>query len=303
LKGFIKDYRQELESDIWLMPPLYHRVWQYLKYKANHKPNKIPMSDGTFFDIQPGQHLTSLRGIAQGVGYYEGMSWKEPNPKTITTIINWLEKQGMVTVDKGKGNRQYTLITLLNWESYQSINNGGNSKETVDGSGTTQRLDINKNDKECIKNDKESTAADAGAREEPGYSENDTGNEESPGATEEQITAALLQHYLQLKGQMHPSPKDHEAALEVGRNHVPIKQAIQYLDEKFQEFNKNKKHSRDQINSLNYCTGYILDRYYEEKEGAKGGKHPKRNGSFGKTGGKSAEDVIRQREAAKQAWS
>jgi len=290
LKGFIKDYRQELESDIWLMPPLYHRVWQYLKYKVNHKSNKIPMRDGTFFDIQPGQHLTSLRGIAQGVGYYEGMTWKEPNPKTITTIIEWLEKQGMVTVDKGKGNRQYTLITLLNWDSYQSINEGGNSKETAHGSGVTQHVDINKNDKECTKNDLEITTTDTHVNEE--QSEEVT-----------QTSVELLKHYLQLKGQMHHTPKDHEAALEIEQEGVPIKQAIQYLDEKFQEFKKNRKHTREQINSLNYCTGYILDRYYQEKEGAKDAKHPKRNGSFAKTGGKSAEDVIRQREAAKQAWS
>lgn len=143
MKGYIKDYRKELESDIWVMPPLYHRVWQYLKYKANHKENKIPMRDGTFLTVKPGQHLTSIRKIANDVGWYERGVFKTPNPKTVSSILEWLEKQEMISIDRGKGNRQYTLITLLNWGLYQSNDNESNSKETV----SKQSMDINNNDK------------------------------------------------------------------------------------------------------------------------------------------------------------
>ncbi|MEK4712279.1 DnaD domain protein [Sporosarcina sp. FSL K6-5500] len=153
--GFIKDFRSELKSDIWMMPPLYHRVWQYLKYKVNHSPNKIPMEDGSFFDIEPGQHLTSVRNIAKGIGYYEGLQWKEPNPRTISKILEWLEKQEMITINRGRGNRQYTLVTLSNWDSYQSKDGGGNSKTTASTSGSKQPVHIKKNDKECLKNEKE----------------------------------------------------------------------------------------------------------------------------------------------------
>ncbi|WP_240455758.1 DnaD domain-containing protein [Virgibacillus sp. Bac332] len=151
MKGYIKDYRKELQSDIWMMPPLYHRVWQFLKYKVNHRENKVPMRDGSFMTIKQGQHLTSMRKIANQVGYYEQGAWKEPNPKTIKAILTWLEKQNMISIDHGDGNRKYTLITLINWESYQDKSEDGNSKYTV----STQSMDINKNDKECIKNEKE----------------------------------------------------------------------------------------------------------------------------------------------------
>lgn len=154
--GFIKDFRSELKSDIWMMPPLYHRVWQYLKYKVNHSANKIPMEDGNFFSIEPGQHLTSVRSIAQGVGYYEGLVWKEPNPKTISSILSWLEKQEMIKIDRGRGNRQYTLVTVLNWALYQSENGRGNSKGTASGEGREQQADIKKNEEEGFKNEKES---------------------------------------------------------------------------------------------------------------------------------------------------
>ncbi|MFD2658574.1 conserved phage C-terminal domain-containing protein [Gracilibacillus thailandensis] len=155
MPGYIKDYRDELNSDIWLMPPLYHRVWQYLKYNVNHSEKKIPMDTGEFFTVKPGQRLTSVRQIAQGVGYYEGLKWKEPNPKTISTILKWMEKQQMITIDRGKGNRQYTLVTLINWDLYQSKKDGGNSKETPNGEGKKQSADINNNDQECKKNDKD----------------------------------------------------------------------------------------------------------------------------------------------------
>lgn len=163
MKGYIKDYRKELESDIWVMPPLYHRVWQYLKYKANHKENKIPMRDGSFLTVKPGQHLTSIRKIANDVGWYERGVFKTPNPKTVSIILEWLEKQEMISIDRGKGNRQYTLITLLNWGLYQSNDNESNSKETV----SKQSVDINNNDK----NDKNELLSSSSITHDPNFEE------------------------------------------------------------------------------------------------------------------------------------
>lgn len=167
-EGWIKDYRKELDSDIWVMPPLYYKVWQYLKYKANHKPKEIPMADGTKEIIGRGQHLTSYRALARGVAYYEGAIYREPNPKCMKKIIQWLEKNNMITVSNGRGNRQYTKITIVNYDVYQGEDyegvtenthksnsketpstHQGNSKETLG----KQLVDINKNDKELYKND------------------------------------------------------------------------------------------------------------------------------------------------------
>jgi len=44
----IKDYRKELDNAIWVMPPLYHRVWQFLKYSTCFEKKHIPMRDGKF---------------------------------------------------------------------------------------------------------------------------------------------------------------------------------------------------------------------------------------------------------------
>lgn len=119
MQGYIKDHRKELNSDIWAMPPLYHRVWQWLKYQVNHNDAEIPMNDGTKLHIKKGQHLTSIRKIARGVGYYEKGLWEEPNPRTVDRILKWMVKNNMIIVENGNANRQYTLITILNWETYQ----------------------------------------------------------------------------------------------------------------------------------------------------------------------------------------
>ena len=81
---WIKDYRMETESDIWMMPPLYLRVWQYLKYAACFDMKRSPMRDGSFIKLSSGQHLTSIRIIADKVSWFERGINKPSNPKIIT---------------------------------------------------------------------------------------------------------------------------------------------------------------------------------------------------------------------------
>lgn len=269
MQGYIKDFRKELDSTIWMMPPLYHRTWQYLKYKVNHHENTIPMRDGTFLTIKAGQHLTSVRDIAKNIGWYEGVKWKEPNPKTISTILNWLESNSMILIDKGKGNRQYTLITLLNWDLYQSNDVEGNSKVTA----REHLVDINKNDKECNKNDKDIAANNAHANEESDGvpttgPKGDSVPSEEISQTSEQAIKALLNRFIQLRAYGFDfSPADENAANEIVNGGVPLEEALFYLKERFDTY--KPKHSRDRINSLSYCVGYILDKHQQKSDSQK----------------------------------
>lgn len=154
MQGYIKDHRQELLSDVWSMPPLYHRLWQWLKYKANHEDVEIPMNDGTRLKILRGQHLTSVRKIANGIGWYERVLWKEPNPKTVSEVLKWLSDNGMIRVESG--NRQFTLITLINYDFFNAKDDESNAKVTA----SIQSLDINKNEK----NDKNKRLKDSSSR-------------------------------------------------------------------------------------------------------------------------------------------
>lgn len=149
MSGFIKDYRKELDSNIWQMPPLYHRVWQWIKYNVNYLPGKVPFSDGVIVSVAPGERITSLRQIANGVGYYERGIWREPNVKTISNILKWLENEQMIVII---GNSRYTHLKVLNWGIYQGSGTGeSNSQETV----SKQSLDTNKKEKKEKKDKKD----------------------------------------------------------------------------------------------------------------------------------------------------
>ncbi|AST93032.1 hypothetical protein BC6307_18095 [Sutcliffiella cohnii] len=294
MQGYIKDFRKELESSVWMMPPLYHRTWQYLKYKVNHQDNRIPMRDGTFLTIKAGQHLTSVRDIAKNIGWYEGVKWQEPNPKTVSTILSWLEKQSMISIDRGKGNRQYTLITLINWESYQSNNVEGNSEVT----DREHLVDINKNDKECIKNDKDIAAAtNAHATEDSdGVPTTDPlrGDPVPSGEishTSEQAIKVLLDRFIQLRAYGFDfSPADERAAYEILNANVPIEDALIYLKERFDNY--KPKHSRDRINSLSYCVGYILDKHQQKLDSKKLAKRRIQEHGNPKHGGNLKEAAV-----------
>lgn len=147
MQGWIKDHRKELLSDIWLMPPLYHRVWQYLKYKVNHKPREYPTPEGRVL-VDTGETITSLRHIAEAVKWIEYGVERVPSPKTIRVILDWLEGEKMIARES---NRRGTRIKVLNYSVYQGGDNGeSNTKETP----RKHCLPTNKNVKN-YKNDKE----------------------------------------------------------------------------------------------------------------------------------------------------
>lgn len=116
--GYTKAWRKELKSDIWKMPPLYHRVWFYLRQKANWETRLLPTRQipkmGMW--ISPGMLVTSYQILAEGVSYYSDGRLKVPNKRTIMVILEWLEEYSMITrISNGLG----TVIFINNWDIYQ----------------------------------------------------------------------------------------------------------------------------------------------------------------------------------------
>ncbi|WP_124728828.1 hypothetical protein [Staphylospora marina] len=239
MDGWIRDYRQELESDIWLMPPLYHRVWQWIKYNVNHEGRLIPLKDGSKQKVERGQHMTSIRQIAKGVGWYEGRKWVEPNPKTIRSILKWMEQQEMITVTAFRGNNGYTLITVVNWEVYQPKNDQGNIKHPFE----KQRTDINKN----VFNDDDdywTSLADS----EP---------------TEDEIKAQRIERYYQKKkGRIGPlSPVDYDEIDKLVKKKIPLEDIFNAIDYAFEI-------KKGMVNSFSYCATIVWNRLREREMAA-----------------------------------
>lgn len=126
--GYIKHHRKELCSDIWQMPPLYNRVWQWLKLKAKWKPEMFPTPKRFGIHLNPGQLITSLELISDGVSWIEWGKEKKPNKKTVKTILDWLIHNDMISLFS---NAKGTFIIITNWVAY---NEQEREKVTENGS-------------------------------------------------------------------------------------------------------------------------------------------------------------------------
>jgi len=144
--GYTQAYRKELDSDIWKMPPLYQRVFFYLRQTASWELEYFPTRKDYKIALNPGQLITSLSSIADGVSWYEYGVKKTPNKKTIKDILNWLERNAKVTV---VSNRYGTFIIITNWTTYNS-----NGKEKVTPN-KQEKVSPEKPQLDTLKEDKE----------------------------------------------------------------------------------------------------------------------------------------------------
>ena len=128
MSGWIKLHRQIVNSDIYHMPPLYLRVFERLILEANYQDTEIPYRErgsdviGKRL-IRRGERLTSIRQICEWVGWYERGVFKRPNPKTIISILRWLESNSMIEIYGSEGNRTETHYRIANYGVYQDVNN------------------------------------------------------------------------------------------------------------------------------------------------------------------------------------
>ena len=162
MSGWIKLHRSIIDSDIYQMPPLYLRVFERMVLEANHQDNEIPYREkGSKLTgkklIRRGERLTSVRDICKWVAWYERGKLKEPNPKTVQDILDWLEENSMVQIYGDKGNRKETHYKIVNYNVYQKKEDDevtenkqiSNRKVTEN----KQSLETNKNVKN-VKNEK-----------------------------------------------------------------------------------------------------------------------------------------------------
>jgi len=137
-RGFVKQWRKEIDSEVWLKPPLYTRFWLWLKMAVDYKT---------------GSMTTTYSQMAEAIAWVERGVLKRPNRKTLYEILGWFEGNSMVTV---QSNRQYTTITLISWHIYNSNTNtkvtqNGQPEVTEDGQEDGHSLRSNKKFKETNK--------------------------------------------------------------------------------------------------------------------------------------------------------
>jgi hypothetical protein len=130
--GWVKLHRQLVDNPI-SAKPTYLSLWVHLLMLANHEGGHRFIFNGEEKVLQVGQFLTGRKKLKELTGISE---------TTIEDILKYFEKTRQIRQQKTTKNR---IITILNWEKYQSSDNKPTTKR--------QQTDTFKNDKN-VKNDK-----------------------------------------------------------------------------------------------------------------------------------------------------
>lgn len=137
--GYIKLYRKLLDNPIMKKPDLL-QLFIYCLLKANHEPERI-IFNGQEIVIQRGSFVTGRFALETDLGC-KGI--------TLYKRLQKLKNLDFLTLSS---NNKFTVVTVVNYELYQSTETESNNKLNNKVTTKEQQSNTNKNDKND-KNDK-----------------------------------------------------------------------------------------------------------------------------------------------------
>lgn len=137
MEGWIKIHRKILENPIICKDSDYLAVWIYLLLNATHK--EIPaLFKGKKITLQKGQLITGRKSMSNQLKISESKIYR---------IINDFKSEQQI---EQQTSNQNSLITVLNWDKYQQIEQQNEQPMNNERTTDEQRVNTNKN----VKNDK-----------------------------------------------------------------------------------------------------------------------------------------------------
>ena len=130
--------RTIFESEVWTKSPELLKIRIYLCWKANHKWKKY-----WEYIIKRWQCFVTHSDLKQQLTYKIGYRTKTYNTHYTKTLMKQLMKALMITTTK---TPRWILVTVVNYDKYQSLDNYENSNENSN-ENFTKVTPINKNDK------------------------------------------------------------------------------------------------------------------------------------------------------------
>ena len=137
MEGWIKIHRKMLDNPIVCKDCDYLSVWIYLLLNATHKEYDT-LFKGKRITLQKGQLITGRKSIAKNLKISESK---------VQNILNFFKIEHQIEQQTSNQNR---LITILNWEEYQKIEQQNEQQVNNDQTTDEQRVNTNKN----VKNNK-----------------------------------------------------------------------------------------------------------------------------------------------------
>lgn len=143
--GWIKLHRKIRENEIWQKEPFNKRsAWIDLLLRASHKGEKFLIGN-TIIELEAGQIFTSEKKLADD---WKWSRWK------VRCFLNLLKEIGQI--ETPEKTSRYTILTITNWELYQSSNSNKATKKDIKKTSKRHQKDTYKNVKK-VKNVKNST--------------------------------------------------------------------------------------------------------------------------------------------------
>ena len=140
--GFIKLWRKSLNSRVFNNEGLW-KVWTWCLLKASHKKRWYTMKTGKSeieIELLPGQFVYGRHSASKAL---------KMKPSTVRNRMEKLSKLQNLDIKK---DNQYSIISIINWESYQPKKKKKDSKEDNQRTIKGQSKDTNKN-VETVKNE------------------------------------------------------------------------------------------------------------------------------------------------------
>jgi hypothetical protein len=131
LNGYIKLARCLIEKPIFNNEKLL-KVWIWCLFKASHKEHEISVGLQKV-NLLPGQFVTGRKAGADELGLNESTFWK---------YLCWLNDNESIDI---KSNNKFSLVTVVNWASYQIEQPKDDSKSNNKVTTKRQQNDTNNN--------------------------------------------------------------------------------------------------------------------------------------------------------------
>lgn len=136
--GYIKNHRKTLDNPTVCKDTEHFAIWHYLLYEAKYKPC-ASMFGGRKIMLKPGQLTTGRRQIAEHFNIAESK---------VQRVLKTFENEQMIEQQTSNKNR---LITIVEWEQYQMIEQQTEQQLNNNRTTTEQQLNTPKERKKVRK--------------------------------------------------------------------------------------------------------------------------------------------------------
>ena len=165
-RGYVKLWRRSIDSRVFKNPDLL-KVWIWCLMRANHKSTWVEMKTGKSkieVKVEPGQFVFGRKSAAKELGMPE------------SSVRNRMVKlKNMRNVDI-KEDRQYSIVSIMNWDIYQADEKKEGSKEDRQRTGKGQAKDTTNN----VNNVNNNIYSDQTSSESPSLSVNFSPTDKCP---------------------------------------------------------------------------------------------------------------------------